>query len=172
MINLDLWKNERNTSGSVINDIWGVLDNFDRGFLVPFPSRNAPEKSLMPACDIVENDGAFLLSLDVPGLKKEDINIELTGRQLTISGERKHEEESTQGNVHRIERSYGKFQRIFELPNGANTEVVEASYDNGVLKIAIPKVESVMPKKIQISEGDRGLLKRQSNKQEAKLVNS
>jgi HSP20 family protein len=105
-----------------------------------------------PACDISETQNQFLLTFDAPGLKKEDIHIEVTGRQLTISGERKREEETQKANTYRLERSFGSFSRSFELPEGTNTDEVEATYDQGVLTVAIAKAEVEKTKKIQIGD--------------------
>ena len=126
---LDLWRDDRSTPRSLIEDMWSALDDVNRYGT----SRNRALPSMMnAACDIAETEESFILSFDVPGLKREDINIEVTGRQLTISGERKREEETHKGSAHRIERSFGKFQRSFDLPDAVNTDQIEASYENGV----------------------------------------
>ena len=166
MVNLEVCKSDRNASRSVMNGIWGALDDFDRSLFVPIFQRGTAERSMAPACDVTENEDGFLLSFDVPGIKKEEINIEVTGRQLSVSGERKREEGTQNGSIHRVERAYGKFHRTFDLPHGTNAEVVEASYDNGVLKIAIPKAEASKPRKIQVGELGKGILRRLTNKSE------
>lgn len=173
MLNVDLWRGDRNMQRSLVDDMFGMLNDWDRSFFAPIRYRTSTtEQTMAPACDVTESEDGYVLSFDVPGLKKEDINIEVTGRQVTISGERKREEQQQNGNTHRIERVYGKFQRTFELPEGINTEVIDASYENGVLKVAVPKAETSKPRKVQITEGGKGFLKRLTSKQEAKAVNA
>lgn len=148
---LDLWRGNRTAPRSLLEEVWGALDEFDRSNLSG--SRRLQNQMVAPACDISETADQFVLTFDAPGLKKEDIHIELTGRQLTVSGERKREEETQKGNTHRLERSFGAFSRSFDLPEGTNTEAVEANYDQGVLTVAIAKAEVGKTKKIQIGDG-------------------
>jgi len=172
MLNLDIWKNDRSMARSPLEDVWDLFNDLDRRFYAPNMHRTTAERMMAPACDVAETEDNFLITFDVPGLKKEDINIEATGRQLVISGERKRDEEFQNGNAHRVERSYGKFYRTFDLPEGTNTEVIEATCENGVLKIAVPKAEASKTRKIQITEGGKSFLKRLSSKHEAKAVNA
>ncbi|MDR3608807.1 MAG: Hsp20/alpha crystallin family protein [Oligoflexia bacterium] len=102
-----------------------------------------------PACDIEETDTQFLLNFDLPGVKKEDVKIDLNNNQLTVSGERKGDVEKR--GTH--ERYYGAFYRSFTLPTNVETDKVQASYDNGVLQIALPKAAVVPGKQIPIKEG-------------------
>ena len=145
---LDLWRSNRAAPKSLLEEVWGALDEFDRNNHVDGFKR-FQNQMIAPPCDISETPDHFLLTFDAPGLKKEDIHIELTGRQLTISGERKREEESQKGNTHRLERSFGSFSRSFDLPEGSNTDTVEATYDQGVVKVSIAKAEVGKTKKIQ-----------------------
>lgn len=158
MANLDLWRRDRNMPRSLFEEMWSMFNDIDRNQSSSTSSQN--ERMSIPACDVTETEAGYVLTLDVPGLKKDDIHIETTGRQLTVSGERKREENIERESYHRVERSYGKFFRTFELPEGTNVEVIDASYDNGVLKIAVPKAESSKTRKVQISDGSKGLLKR------------
>lgn len=160
MVNLDFWRGDRNTQRSLFNDMWNMLDEFDRSVSPLRHHTHSSDQLMAPPCDIAETDEGYVLSFDVPGLTKEDINIEVSGRQLAISGERKRESAQQKGSVHRVERNYGRFYRTFELPESANTEVIDANYENGVLKIAIPKAETSKPRKIQITEGGKGFFKR------------
>jgi HSP20 family protein len=105
----------------------------------------------MPAMDLVETEGHFVLRADLPGLSEEDVNIELEDRVLTISGERKSEHESAKDGYHRIERAFGSFSRSLTLPEGTNPEGVEANFDRGVLEVRIPKPEERKPRKISIA---------------------
>ncbi|MBN1783209.1 Hsp20/alpha crystallin family protein [bacterium] len=104
-----------------------------------------------PTVDVVESDKNFELVADVPGLKKEDIHIAIEDGYLTLSGEKKQEKEEDGKNYHRVERSYGKFERSFRLPKEVDAEAIKANYKNGVLRVEIPKTEKVQPKQIAIS---------------------
>ncbi len=107
------------------------------------------EDTWSPAVEIAEEEKFFGVSIDVPGLKKEDIDIEVKENRLIISGERKAPQEKT--NVLRSERRYGKFSRIFTLPQNVNTDAIEARFEEGVLTVVLPKEEKVQAKKISIS---------------------
>ena len=127
----------------------GLWDDFDQIFETFFdtrPAAYATGRSLRPAYDIEETDSHYVLSFDIPGMKQEEINIEVQDRVLSISGERKREDVGLKHS----ERFYGRFERQFSLPDNVNAESVEAHYEHGVLKIALPKLEAVKPKKVQI----------------------
>ena len=104
----------------------------------------------MPLTDIVEDKDKYILSLDLPGIKKEDVKIAFTNGQLTISGERKQENETKDAKYHRIERSYGAYYRSFTLPEKIKESEISAEFENGMLKIEVPKSEEVKPKEIEI----------------------
>src|SRR3954453_1088958 len=93
----------------------------------------------MPAMDLVETGDHFVLRADLPGLSEQDVNIEVEGRVLTVSGERKAGHESTKEGYHRGERAFGAFSRSLTLPEGIDPEAVEASFDKVVLEVRIPK---------------------------------
>jgi HSP20 family protein len=105
----------------------------------------------VPAVDIAETENDLVLTADIPGLKLEDIDIRLENGTLTISGERKFEGDEKHGAWHRVERSYGSFQRAFSLPDSVDIDKVEASYQNGVLQVVLPKKEMAKPKQIKVS---------------------
>jgi len=104
-----------------------------------------------PAVDVKEDDKAFYVTADLPGLKKEDINISLEGNRLTISGEREFSREEKKENYHFMERGYGKFTRSFTVPSTVDADKIKASYKDGVLTIELPKKEEVKPKKVEIT---------------------
>lgn len=95
-----------------------------------------------PVVNTREGEYAYHVDADLPGVKKEDIKINVKGNTLTLSGERKHKEEVNEENYHRIESSFGKFERTFTLPEGSDTENITASNEDGVLEIVIPKLKS------------------------------
>ncbi|CAM6105907.1 unnamed protein product [Calypogeia fissa] len=101
--------------------------------------------------DWVEADDALVYKADLPGLKKEDIKVELEdGRVLQISGERSHEEERKGDRWHTVERSHNKFVRRFKLPDNAHTDSVSAKVENGVLTVTVPKIQTKPPEKKMI----------------------
>lgn len=96
--------------------------------------------------DIKDNGDSYLLEADLPGFAKEDIKLDIDGDCLTISAERhsEHEEKDKKGKYVRCERSYGSYSRSFDV-SGINTDEIKAKYDNGVLKLTMPKKETVLP---------------------------
>lgn len=91
--------------------------------------------------DISEDENAIFIEADMPGVKKEDVKVSMEDDVLSISAERNQSEEEKKKGYHRIERSWGSLSRSFTLGNNVDGEKVEASYDNGVLKIVVPKIE-------------------------------
>ncbi len=107
--------------------------------------------SFVPSIDVSETDDQFHISAELPGLKKEDINIDLENRRLTISGERKFEQKEDGETYHRVETRYGSFSRSFQLPDSVDENSVQAKYKDGVLDITIAKSEDKVKKQIEIS---------------------
>jgi HSP20 family protein len=107
----------------------------------------------VPQIEVLHHNGQLLVRADLPGLTKEDVNVELTDDMLTISGERKEEKEEKREGFYRSERSYGNFYREIPLPEGAKTEDGAATFHNGVLEITmpVPKVET-STRKLEIKE--------------------
>lgn len=104
-------------------------------------------KSFTPQVDISETEKAFELSFAIPGIKKNEIKIDLNEGQLVVSGERKFEEKKEEKNFHSVETRYGSFSRSFHLPDNINADKVEAKYEDGLLNIIIPKDEKKIQKK-------------------------
>jgi HSP20 family protein len=92
-----------------------------------------------PVCDIKETDKDYIVHAELPGVPKENINIELENGILTISGEKKEEKKEENEKYHRIERSYGKFSRSMTVPEGVTHDQIKAKFENGVLEITFPK---------------------------------
>jgi HSP20 family protein len=109
----------------------------------------------IPAMDLVETEDHFVLKADLPGLAEGDVNVEVEDNVLTISGERKAEHEDKREGYVRVERAFGSFRRSLTLPAGIDAEAVQASFDNGVLEVRIPKPEERKPRKVAIQVGDR-----------------
>ena len=103
-----------------------------------------------PRVDISETEGEFTIKADLPEMKKEDIKIALDDGVLKLSGERKQEKEEKNKKMHRVERYYGSFMRSFILPDNVDKTKINASFENGVLNLQIPKTEKVKPKAIEV----------------------
>jgi HSP20 family protein len=103
-----------------------------------------------PACDIYETDNEIVVKMELPEVKKEDIQVTLDNNLLTIRGERKFQEETKRENYHRIERSYGEFMRSFTLPAAIDSGKISAEYKDGVLRVVLPKREEAKPKQIEV----------------------
>jgi len=103
-----------------------------------------------PRVNVEEQEDRFEITADVPGMKKEEIDIEVRDNVLTIKGERKLEKEEENTNYHVCERSYGTFQRAFTLPENVTADDIEAEYADGILRLTVPKNEPEKPKEIRI----------------------
>jgi HSP20 family protein len=102
--------------------------------------------SFVPRVDVAETDKSFELQVAVPGLSKEDFKIEFNDGFLTISGERKFTNEKKEKNFHSVETQYGSFVRSFNLPDNVDAEKINATYNNGILEVVIPKDEKKVAK--------------------------
>ncbi len=128
------------------------FSNFlDRFFNESFNNYDNEQKSFNPQVDIAEDEKGFELSVAVPGMKKSDFKIDMADGRITISGERKLENEKKEKNFHSLETQYGSFSRSFYLPENVKEDKIEASYEDGILKVLIPKDEKKeLTKTIQI----------------------
>ena len=125
---------------------------FNTFFDTPTTAGNAaPVRRWMPAMDLVEHEDHFLLSADLPGMKQEDVKLEVRDGVLTIAGERKTAHEDRKDGYIRIERAAGTFQRSLTLPDGVDPEQVAASFSDGVLEVRIPKPVERKPHRVQIA---------------------
>ena len=115
-----------------------------------WPKMGFAEQELSPAVDIFEQDDFVVVKAELPGMKKEEINIELNAGLLRITGEKKREEKIERKDYYRMERSEGSFERRISLPSGIDTEKVKASFKDGILDIRIPKTEEAKRKERKI----------------------
>jgi HSP20 family protein len=106
-----------------------------------------------PALDISERKDAYLVTVELPGVEADDLDITLEDGLLTIQGERHFAHDSSEQQFHRVERRYGAFRRSITLPAHVMAEGIQASADNGVLQILVPKMEEATPKRIQVRPG-------------------
>ncbi len=146
----------RNPGNTVLRDpFFQAFDRFfaDRAWptVTGSETESATPASWAPTVDLRETDEAFILTAELAGLNKKDIEISLEEDTLTLSGERKFEKESENDNYHRVERSYGQFRRSFSLPNTIEGDKVSAKFTNGLLTLTIPKSPAVQPRKITVS---------------------
>ena len=104
-----------------------------------------------PALDVHEEADRYVLRMDLPGLHEEDVTVEVDDRVLRIAGERRREERAEDEGWRRVERAYGAFERSLTLPEGVDASAIAASFERGVLELAIPKPEQVRPTRIRIN---------------------
>ena len=133
---------------SMQREINKMFDSFFRG--------SAGEDGFMtasawtPAADIAEHDDAYVVKAELPGITKEDVKITVQDNVLTIRGEKKQESESKGSSYHRVERTYGSFQRSFTLPTSVKSDKIDAAFKDGILSITMPKAEEAKPKQIEV----------------------
>lgn len=140
--------------GDVFEDFDRMVDSLVRPSVVS-------KVGFLPSCDIVETKQHYLVSFDLPGVSKDDIKIEVKEKSVSIAGERRRELNGVETDATlRHERSWGKFERTFELPSSIQTEKIEAHYENGVLNVALPKVEAEKARTVQIQSGEAGFFSR------------
>ena len=125
-------------------------------FLMPASRTLQTESSFLPACDLEEQKDHYLLAIEMPGVKKEDIKMEVVDNQIVVSGERKSESSGKAGEYTYSERRFGKFHRTFTLPVAIDSNQVEASYSDGILRVLAPKAESAKPRQIKITNESTG----------------
>jgi len=131
-----------------IFDLERNIDSLFRGGVADDSSMFASGWS--PAVDIAEHENEYLVKVELPGVNKDDVKITLQEDVLTIRGEKKQEKETKGSNYHRVERSYGSFERSFSLPSTVKGENVDASYKDGILTVTMPKAEEAKPKQIDV----------------------
>lgn len=136
-------------------DFMTLRDRMNKIFEDMVAISRGEEKDLMssswvPHVDIYETENEVVLAAEVPGVNEKEVEIKVEDDTLSIKGERKFEKETKEENYHRIERSYGSFYRSFTLPSYVDQEKIEAEYENGVLKVHMPKKPELKPKKVKI----------------------
>jgi HSP20 family protein len=141
-------------------DVWGwspfeqlstLRDEINRLFEAPFSNGGSDAfNSWAPALDVYEDKDNLVVRAELPGLKKEDINISLNENTVTISGERRNEKKYEGSETSREERLFGRFTRSFQLPKAVDSGKVKASYKDGILTVTLPKAEEAKPRQIEI----------------------
>lgn len=133
-----------------ILDLYNEVNRLFDSFFAPVEEEETLATSFYPAVDIEEKDKEYCVTVELPGVKKNDVKITVKDNLLTISGEKKSEKEEKGKNYHRSERVFGTFQRTFRLPDLVDQENISAEYKDGVLHITIPKKEEAVAKEIEI----------------------
>jgi HSP20 family protein len=130
---------------------WDLDEDFKRAFGEGFgemmPWRG---ERFTPAMDVQETEDSYVVEADIPGIKKDEIHIEVADNVLTIKGERKRETDKKEKDYHRIERTYGAFRRSVQIPGGFKHDAVDARFEDGVLRVTLPKPDEAKPKRITV----------------------
>lgn len=127
-----------------------IRREFDRLLEDVFPV-GEKEQALIPPVDVYETDSEVVIKAELPGVKKEDIDVTIKENTVHLKAERKEEKEEKTENIHRVERYYGVIERVIPLPTEVKTEEAKAEYKDGVLEIRVPKVKVSKEAKIQVS---------------------
>jgi HSP20 family protein len=134
-------------------DMLGLRDEINRLFNVSLTKGTGATPGAVtwaPAVDIVEEKGEYIVKAELPGLTKDDIDISVQGNIVTIKGEKKQEKEVKEGSYYSLERSFGRFERSFELGAEIDASKVKATFKDGVLELVLPQSESAKPKQIKV----------------------
>jgi len=130
----------------------GDVNNlFADGYGRPRLLHRAPTRGWYPPVDILENKDSYLIRAELPGMKKEEIHLELEHETLTLSGERTLEEPANGDEYHRVERLAGRFSRSFHIPQAVKQDGIKATYRDGILEVYVPKAEEAKPRQISVS---------------------
>ena len=151
---LTRWQRPELATWSGLGRLSSLRDEIDRLFEAPLAELARTSNLLSgwtPAFDIFEDKDNLVVKAELPGMKKEDIEISLHDGSLSISGERKSETKNEDAEVYRSERFFGRFQRTVSLPTQVNSDKVKAQYKDGILTVTLPKTEEAMPKQIDVT---------------------
>jgi HSP20 family protein len=138
-----------------VRDLTALQSEVNRLFSRMGGGEVADRQAWTPSIDVIETDDAVTLKAELAGMDPKDISIEVQDNILTVSGERRFEEEIKEDKYYRIERRYGSFSRSISLPQVIDESKIQATYDNGVLEVSVPKAEVAKPKKIQVTTGSQ-----------------
>jgi HSP20 family protein len=139
---------------AIQNELRRSLETMFRG--IDPSGTEGSERTWLPAVDVKETDKELLFTFDLPGMKEEDIAIEVQDNVLSVSGERREEREEKGEGFRRVERRFGRFARSFPLSSGVSEDDIKAEYHDGVLRIRVPKPKAQEPRRVQIGSGAAG----------------
>jgi HSP20 family protein len=133
-----------------ISSLRREMDNLWNRFFGETPLARRLTEEWWPSADLSETKDSFIIKAELPGLDAKDVEVSISGNVLTLKGEKKKEEEEKDEHHYRAERYYGSFQRTFQLPANVKADKVEATFEKGVLKVTLPKVEEAKKKQIEV----------------------
>jgi len=157
-VKLPIRREPRDEKSVVADDLDSLTTAFARqldswpDFFQPFRAVDNIMRRVMPLADVEETDDAYVVDIELPGVKREDVSVEVSGDHLKVTGERRERERV--GLLRQQTRTTGRFHFELTLPSGVDSDQVRANLDNGVLNVVVPKVESARPRKIEISTGE------------------
>jgi HSP20 family protein len=139
--------------------VWDLMSEVEKVFQDRWPAGGvtADGAQFNPHVDVREREDYYLISVDLPGINKNQVNVECQDGRLRISGERSREDTKNDEHFHRTERSWGSFERSFQLPSDVEEENIQARFEDGVLEVMIPKTEKSKPRMISIDSERKGL---------------
>ena len=140
------------TKWEPLREIEDFFDRYTRALAFPFPrgSEMISNGGWAPRVDVSENDAAFVIKAEIPGVEKDDVKVTLENGVLTLQGERRQEREEKGWRFHRMERSYGHFMRSFSLPANVDESHLKASFHDGLLEVDLPKLEKTHSQAVQV----------------------
>ena len=147
------WQRPETARWDPFRQLSTLRNEIDRLFEEPFSFLGETQPFMSgwsPALDVFEDKDNLVVKAELPGMRKDEIEISLHDNVLSLSGERKEEQKYDQGEIHRSERFLGKFQRSLSLPTPVDADKVQASYKDGILTVTLPKTEAAKPKQIEI----------------------
>ena len=153
-MNIIKWQRPTLAAWPTFGRLSDLRDEIDRLFESPLTTRARPSQLLSgwtPALDVYEEKDRFVVKAELPGMKKEEIEVSFQDGSLSIAGERQSETKHEDAEVYRAERFFGRFQRTVTLPASVATDQVKASYKDGVLTVTLPKTEEAKPKQIDVA---------------------
>jgi HSP20 family protein len=142
---MDRWEPFRNVS-----DIQTEVNRLFDGFFGRPAAAGSTGRTWAPPVDMYQTKDDVVLTLEVPGVREKDVSVSITGDLLSVKGERQFENEVKEHDLLHVERAYGRFERLIQLPMPVQADRVKATYRDGVLEIRLPKAEEVKPKEIKI----------------------
>jgi len=148
---------ERVEPARALTPLEEIEQRFQEFFRRPFPLQSSLSRlrmseieEVLPKVDIYDEEDSFVIKAEIPGIKKEDVEVNLTEDTITISGEKKREEEAEKKGFYRMERSYGSFSRSFRLPADIQSDKAKAIFKDGVLEVKVPRTEEAKKKEKKV----------------------
>lgn len=160
MSNIDVWRNRslvpsRFFASPLSSSFFRRMDRLLEDVMNEFSDigvREGALQSFEPPCDLMENDDNYSLCIDLPGMHAKDVNVEVMGNTIVVSGERKFERKTEKGGTHYHERRLGAFERRIQMPESISPDKIVANFDAGVLTLTLPKTGHAQKKKINVIE--------------------